>query len=118
MQASIELNRTPAVQYLLRIGDTCLVLAANEQVAAGLLIQRLPLQGHGNLDPGGVLRADEDHIGQNEDYTRIAILGASLRREELLTLDAPTILHRLFCVRTTIDKWLFPNAVKRVRFNV
>ncbi len=26
------------------------------------------------------------------------------------------ILHRLFCVRTTIDKWLFPNAVKRVRF--
>lgn len=27
MQASIELNRTPAVQYLLRIGDTCLVLA-------------------------------------------------------------------------------------------
>ena len=28
------------------------------------------------------------------------------------------ILHRLFCVRTTIDKWLFPNAVKRVRFNV
>jgi len=76
--------------------DTCLVLAANEQVAAGLLIQRLPLQGHGNLDPGGVLRADEDHIGQNEDYKRIAILGASLKREELLTLDAPTILHRLF----------------------
>jgi hypothetical protein len=31
------------------------------------------------------------------------------------------ILHRLFCVRTTIDKLLFPNAespIKRVRFNV
>jgi hypothetical protein len=31
------------------------------------------------------------------------------------------ILHRLFCVRTTIDKLLFPNAEspsKRVRFNV
>ncbi|MBU1361707.1 MAG: phenylacetate-CoA oxygenase subunit PaaC [Gammaproteobacteria bacterium] len=27
MQASIELDRSPAVQYLLRIGDTCLVLA-------------------------------------------------------------------------------------------
>jgi hypothetical protein len=26
------------------------------------------------------------------------------------------ILHRLFCVRTTIDRLLFPNAVKRVRF--
>jgi hypothetical protein len=31
------------------------------------------------------------------------------------------ILHRLFCVRTTIDKLLFPNAespIKRVRFNI
>lgn len=31
------------------------------------------------------------------------------------------ILHRVFCVRTTIDKLLFPNAglpIKRVRFNV
>jgi hypothetical protein len=28
------------------------------------------------------------------------------------------ILHRLFCVRTTVDRILFPNAVKRVRFNV
>ena len=27
MQASIELDRSPAVQYLLRIGDTCLILA-------------------------------------------------------------------------------------------
>ena len=26
------------------------------------------------------------------------------------------ILHRLFCVRTTIDKLLFPNVAKRVRF--
>jgi molecular chaperone Hsp33 len=76
--------------------DTCLVLAANEQVAAGLLIQRLPLQGDGNLGASGVLRSDEDHIGQNEDYKRIAILASSLKREELLTLDVPTILHRLF----------------------
>jgi hypothetical protein len=27
------------------------------------------------------------------------------------------ILHRLFCVRTTIDRLLFPNAAKRVRFS-
>ncbi len=27
MQSSIELNRTPEMQYLLRIGDTCLILA-------------------------------------------------------------------------------------------
>jgi molecular chaperone Hsp33 len=76
--------------------DTTLVLAANGQVAAGLLIQRLPLQGAANLAGSGVLRGDEDNIGQNEDYRRIAILASSLKREELLTLEADTILHRLF----------------------
>ena len=35
-------------------------------------------------------------MASNEDYNRIAILAASLKREELLTLDAETILHRLF----------------------
>lgn len=75
--------------------DTTLVLAANDQVAAGLLIQRLPLQGVGNLG-GEALRANEDEIGKSEDYQRIAILASSLKREELLTLDVDTILHRLF----------------------
>jgi molecular chaperone Hsp33 len=73
--------------------DTTLVLAADEHVAAGLLIQRLPLQGAGNL---GGARASEDDIGLNEDYKRIALLASSLKREELLTLDAESILHRLF----------------------
>ncbi len=76
--------------------DTRLVLAANDQVAAGLLIQRLPLQGEANLAGAGAVASDEDQIGQNEAYNRIAILAASLQREELLTLDAETILHRLF----------------------
>ncbi len=76
--------------------DTRLVLAANDQVAAGLLIQRLPLQGEANLSGAGAVAKDEDQIGLNEDYNRIAILAASLKREELLTLDAETILRRLF----------------------
>ena len=76
--------------------DTRLVLAANDKVAAGLLIQRLPLQGEANLSGSGVTRRDEDEIGRNEDYNRIAILAASLKREELLELDADTILRRLF----------------------
>jgi len=75
--------------------DTTLVLAADDQVAAGLLIQRLPMQGVGNL-AGSADRAPEDDIGLNEDYKRIAILASSLKREELLTLDAESILHRLF----------------------
>ncbi|HZF83645.1 MAG TPA: Hsp33 family molecular chaperone HslO [Burkholderiaceae bacterium] len=75
--------------------DTTMVLAADDKVAAGLLIQRLPVTGEGNL-AGGAARANEDDIGLNEDYNRIATLAASLTREELLTLDVETILRRLF----------------------
>lgn len=76
--------------------DTTLVLAADDQVAAGLLIQRLPLEGAGNLAAGRLRPADEDEIGLNEHYQRIAMLASSLKREELLTLDVETILRRLF----------------------
>jgi molecular chaperone Hsp33 len=71
--------------------DTRLILAANDEVAAGLLIQRLPVEGAGNLG-----RRDEDEIGINEDYNRLSLLAATLTREELLTLDADTVLRRLF----------------------
>ncbi len=76
--------------------DTTLVLAANEQVAAGLLIQRLPMAGSGNLTGSMVSQENEDQIGLNEHYNRIAVLASSLQREELLTLDVDTILRRLF----------------------
>ena len=73
--------------------DTKLILAANDEVAAGLLIQRLPVEGAGNL--AGSLR-NEDQIGLNEAYKRITMLAATLTPDELLTLDADTVLHRLF----------------------
>jgi molecular chaperone Hsp33 len=76
--------------------DTTLVLAANANVAAGLLIQRLPLQGSKNLSGSMVSKDNEDEIGLNEHYNRIAILASSLKSEELLTLDVDTILRRLF----------------------
>jgi molecular chaperone Hsp33 len=76
--------------------DTRLVLAADNKVAAGLLIQRLPTAGEGNLAGSLVSQANEDEIGLNEDFNRIAILAASLTREELLELDSDAILHRLF----------------------
>lgn len=72
--------------------DTRLVLAADDRVAAGLLIQRLPVQGEGNL--GG--RRNEDDIGLSEAFNRIAMLTATLKREELLSLDVDTVLRRLF----------------------
>jgi molecular chaperone Hsp33 len=80
--------------------DTTLVLAADDKVAAGLLIQRLPVKGEANLEGRAVAgdrdQAHEDRIGHNEDYNRISILASSLTRDELLTLDVDTILRRLF----------------------
>jgi molecular chaperone Hsp33 len=79
--------------------DTTLVLAADDKVAAGLLIQRLPVKGEANLEGRSASerdQANEDQIGRNEDYNRISILASSLTREELLTLDVDTILRRLF----------------------
>jgi molecular chaperone Hsp33 len=72
--------------------DTRLVLAADDSVAAGLLIQRLPVEGLSRVSG----ERNEDQIGLNEDFNRIAHLSATLTRDELLTLDADKLLHRLF----------------------
>ena len=72
--------------------DTKMILAADDKVAAGLLIQRLPVQGDKNLGE----KSREDDIGINEAFNRIALFAASLKRDELLNLDVDTILHRLF----------------------
>jgi molecular chaperone Hsp33 len=76
--------------------DTRLILAANDEVAAGLLIQRLPVQGQGNLAG----RKNEDDIGLSEAFNRISILAATLTRDELLNLPSDQILRRLFWEET------------------
>ena len=76
--------------------DTKLILAANDQVAAGLLIQRLPVQGAGNIGGLASSQSNEDEIGINEAYNRIAHLAGTLTHEELLALDVDTVLRRLF----------------------
>jgi molecular chaperone Hsp33 len=80
--------------------DTRLVLAADDSVAAGLLIQRLPVEGEGNLEGAAVRRRNEDDIGLSEAFNRIAILAGTLTREELLSLAPERILHRLFWEET------------------
>jgi molecular chaperone Hsp33 len=69
--------------------DTRLVLAADNNVAAGLLIQKLPAEGEGNLQK---MEPEE----QMEHFNRIATLAGSLSADELLQLDVETILRRLF----------------------
>ena len=80
--------------------DTRLVLAADEHIAAGLLIQRLPVEGGSNLEGGAGGSRNEDDIGLSEGFNRISILAATLTREELLTLTPSKILHRLFWEET------------------
>jgi len=80
--------------------DTRLVLAANDEVAAGLLIQRLPMAGGANLAGEVIVSADEDQIGRSEDYKRIAILAGTLTADELLGLPLEQIMHRLFWEET------------------
>ncbi|NWO07826.1 MAG: Hsp33 family molecular chaperone HslO [Alteromonadaceae bacterium] len=60
--------------------DTRLFLFANEDNAAGLLLQRLP----------GDTEEDEDL------WNRVEHLAATVKADELLELDSETLLHRLF----------------------
>ncbi|HZF79751.1 MAG TPA: Hsp33 family molecular chaperone HslO [Rubrivivax sp.] len=76
--------------------DTRLLMAANDDVAAGLLIQRMPVQGEGNLQ---TVR-NEDEIGISEAFNRIAMLAATLTKQELIELEPEKILHRLFWEET------------------
>ena len=69
---------------------TRFVLAANDEVAAGLMLQRMPA-GEG---------AEHDPLAPHEDFERITALGGSLTSSELLTLDADAILRRLFWQET------------------
>ncbi len=71
--------------------ETTLVLAADGNVAAGLLIQKMP--GQGGKAVSAERAVDPDYL---DAYNRISILTASLTHAELLSLDVDTILHRLF----------------------
>lgn len=73
--------------------ETKVVLAADAQTAAGVLIQHMPLQGQGNL--AGQLSA-EQQAEIADAFPRVAMKTATLKAEELLTLPAETLLHRLF----------------------
>lgn len=64
---------------------TRLWLACNGQTCAGLLLQRMPNEG------GQPIVGSSD-----EDWSRLVALASTLTEQELLTVDAQTLLHRLF----------------------
>ncbi len=80
--------------------DTRLVLAADDDTAAGLLIQRLPVSDLANLGAGQRAGDDEDQIGRNEHFNRIALLAGTLSPQELLAVPPDQLLHRLFWQET------------------
>jgi len=84
--------------YLLRSEqlDTDIWLVADEQQAAGLLIQKLPdtaeIKSSRNI-------LDFDSSEENSDldgWNRIQQLSSTIKNEELLTLSAEEIIHRLY----------------------
>lgn len=74
--------------YMLRSEqlDTKLWLAADDQIARGLLLQKLPT--HGGIE----VPADDDL----EAWHRLVALSSTLQPEEMVTTDIQTLLHRLF----------------------
>jgi molecular chaperone Hsp33 len=60
---------------------TRLWLASDDISAAGLLLQKLP---------------DEENEKDDDSWNRVTLLADTVRDEELLKLDAPEVLHRLF----------------------
>ncbi|CAG9177048.1 Hsp33 family molecular chaperone HslO [Cupriavidus pampae] len=85
--------------------DTRLWLAANDQVAAGMLLQKLPSYG-GTLEGYGSAPAQVGETGEplSEDgraqdldtWDRACQLGATLKQEELLGETPETLLRKLF----------------------
>jgi molecular chaperone Hsp33 len=72
---------------------TRLWLHADEHGAAGMLLQRLPDEG--NAAPGAP-GAGADAATIDDAWRRVQLIGATLTRDELRTLDDTQILHRLF----------------------
>jgi molecular chaperone Hsp33 len=83
--------------YMLRSEqmDTKLWLAADDHVARGLLLQKLPRNSDAKDQ---VKQATEEE--DLETWNRAVILGGTLKQEELLTTDVPTLLKRLFWEET------------------
>jgi molecular chaperone Hsp33 len=77
--------------YMLRSEqlDTKLWLAADEQVSRGMLLQKLPKEG-------GTATVTDDV----DTWNRSIALGSTLHRDELLSTDISTLMHRLFWEET------------------
>ncbi|NRR34403.1 Hsp33 family molecular chaperone HslO [Oxalobacteraceae bacterium] len=82
--------------YMLRSEqlDTKLWLAADDEVARGLLLQKLPYHG-GKADAAPL--SEEEAL---ETWNRAVILGSTLKRQEILDTGIDVLMQRLFWEET------------------
>ncbi|KWW36753.1 Hsp33 family molecular chaperone HslO [Cupriavidus metallidurans] len=79
--------------------DTRLWLASNEQVAAGMLLQKLPSYGgtmEAQVGETGSPLAGDVQAQDLDTWDRACQLGATLKQDELLAESPETLLRRLF----------------------
>ena len=79
--------------------DTRLWLASNEQVAAGMLLQKLPSYGgtiEAQVGETGSPLAEDAQAQDLDTWDRACQLGATLKDDELLAESPETLLRRLF----------------------
>ncbi|HEX8614223.1 MAG TPA: Hsp33 family molecular chaperone HslO [Telluria sp.] len=83
--------------YMLRSEqlDTRLWLAADDTVARGLLLQKLPR--HSGKDDQIKQSSEADEL---ETWNRAVMLASTLKQEELLSTDIQTLMNRLFWEET------------------
>ena len=80
--------------------DTKIWLAANDEVARGMLLQKLPMTGgYQTSDKGEPAPATKEE-SETEAWNRAMALGGTLKQEELLNTDIETLMHRLFWEET------------------
>ena len=73
--------------------ETRLWLAADDETAAGLLLQKMPLHGGHAVESHD---GDEVEDGDDDTWQRVTMLSDTLKPEELLGLPAEVLIHRLF----------------------
>jgi len=81
-----------AIEHYLETSEqlsTRLWLKVDNETAAGLLIQKLPPE---SVDEENLHQLQQD----NDGWNRIEQLSSTIREDELLTLDASEIIHRLY----------------------
>lgn len=72
------------------------VLAADDEGAAGILIQRLPVEGEGNLEGKPVQQGAPARVDADEAFNRASHLVSTVSPHELLRTEVPTVMRRLF----------------------